>query len=272
MSEINIAIRLASHFPTLKTDLRIAHIRYSPVKFVEKSIKVSLMYATLFSVLFFFVLDKAGLPIVLLLPAWIVFSVLIFQYMMITLKAKIKKRERDINKEVLFVGRYLLVKIYSGRPLLNALIETSSSRGVGAKYIREIVDDIETGNTIEQALTNAIAFSPSEKLRKILFHLNNALQLGIDVTKPLESVLKELTTEEEIEIKRYGKKLNTMVIFYMLAAVILPSLGVAMFIVISSFINLPISLTGLLVFIFFLIVLQFIFITLFRSIRPQVNL
>jgi len=272
VSEINIAIRLASHFPTLKTDLRIAHIRYSPVKFVEKSIKVSLMYATLFSVLFFFVLDKAGLPIVLLLPAWIVFSVLIFQYMMITLKAKIKKRERDINKEVLFVGRYLLVKIYSGRPLLNALIEASSSRGVGAKYIREIVDDIETGNTIEQALTNAIAFSPSEKLRKILFHLNNALQLGIDVTKPLESVLKELTTEEEIEIKRYGKKLNTMVIFYMLAAVILPSLGVAMFIVISSFINLPISLTGLLVFIFFLIVLQFIFITLFRSIRPQVNL
>ena len=272
MSEINIAIRLASSLPTLKTDLRIARVRQSPAKFVEKSLKVSVMYALLFTVLFFFVFDKAGISLFFLLPAFAVLCAMIFQYMIISLKAKIKKRERGINKEVLFVGRYLLVKLYSGRPLLNALIETSSSRGVGARYIQEIVDDIETGSTIEQALTNAMTYSPSEKLRKILFHLNNALQLGIDVTKPLESVLKELTIEEELEIKRYGKKLNTMVIFYMLAAVILPSLGVAMFIVISSFINFPISLTGLLVFVFFLIVLQFIFITMFRSIRPEVNL
>jgi hypothetical protein len=98
------------------------------------------------------------------------------------------------------------------------------------------------------------------------------LQLGIDVTKPLESVLEEITREEELEIKKYGKKLNTLVIFYMLAAVILPSLGVAMFIVISSFINFPIDLNGLLVLVFFIVVLQFIFITLFKSIRPMVNL
>src|SRR3989338_9476919 len=230
------------------------------------------MYATLFSVLFFFVLDKAGLPIVLLLPAWIVFSVLIFQYMMITLKAKIKKRERDINKEVLFVGRYLLVKIYSGRPLLNALIETANSRGIAAKYIKEIVDEIDTGNTIEDALNHAMIYSPSDKLRKVLFHINNALQLGIDVTKPLESVLQEITREEELEIQKYGKKLNTLVIFYMVAAVIFPSLGVSLFIVIASIVNFQIGLTALMVVTFFIVVLQFIFIAMFKSIRPMVSL
>ena len=98
------------------------------------------------------------------------------------------------------------------------------------------------------------------------------MQLGIDVTKPLESVLEEITREEELEINKYGKKLNTLVIFYMLAAVIVPSLGVAMFIVISSFINFPIGLKGLLAVVFFIVVLQFIFITLFKSIRPMVNL
>ena len=85
-------------------------------------------------------------------------------------------------------------------------------------------------------------------------------------------MLEEITKEQELEIKKYSKKLNTLVIFYMLAAVILPSLGVAVFIVISSFINFPIDLKNLLVFIFFIVVIQFVFITLFKSIRPMVNL
>lgn len=226
----------------------------------------------LFTILFFFVLQKAKATVALLIPIFLILFILLFEYSLLAIRAKIKKRERDVNKEVLFVGRYLLVKLYSGRPLLNAMIETAEGRGVASKYIKEIVDDIGTGSTIEDALNNAMIYSPSDKLRKILFHINNALQLGIDVTKPLESVLEEITREEELEIKKYGKKLNTLVIFYMLGAVILPSLGVALFIVISSFINLSIGLGDLLIVLSFLVIIQFVFITLFRSIRPMVNL
>lgn len=272
MIEISIANRVASFFPGLKNELRIANLSYTPVQYANKSIKAAALYSILFTFLFFFVLRKAKLNLFLLVPIFAILLILIFEYSLLAIKAKIRKREREINKEVIFVGRYLLVKIYSGRPLLNALIETAGSRGIASKYIKEIVDDIDTGNTIENALKNAMIYSPSDKLRRILFHINNALQLGIDITKPLESVLDELTREEELEIKKYGKKLNTLVIFYMLAAVIIPSLGVAMFIVISSFINSPIDLKGLLLFIFFIVVLQFIFITFFKSARPMVNL
>lgn len=272
MTEISFANRIASFFPELKRDLRIAHLRYTPLEYVSKSIKTTLLYAPLFTILFFFVLQKAQKSFLLLAPIFLVLCIIIFKFSVIGIKSKIRKREREIDKEVLFVGRYLLVKLYSGRPLLNALIETANSRGLVAKYIKEIVDDINTGSTIENALNNAMIYSPSEKLRKILFHVNNALQLGIDVTKPLESVLDEITKEEEIEIKKYGKKLNTLVILYMLGAVIVPSLGIVMFIVISSFVNFPIKFKGLLVFIFFIVVLQFIFITLFKSSRPVVNL
>ncbi len=264
--------RVASFFPTLKSELRIAHLPYTPIQYVNKNLKLTVIYAFLFTILFFFVLQKAKLSYFLLIPIFIVLFILVFEYLLLIVKAKIRKREREINKEVIFVGRYLLVKLYSGRPLLNALIETAQSRGIATKYIKEIVDDINTGSTIENALNNAMIYSPSDKLRRIMFHINNALQLGIDVTKPLESVLEEITREEELEIKKYGKKLNTLVIFYMLAAVILPSLGTAMFIVISSFLNITIDFKGLLVFIFFMVVLQFVFITLFKSIRPMVNL
>jgi len=272
VSEIVFANRVAALFPSLKSELRKANMHYSAVAYVAKNLKVAGIYGLLFTVLFFFVLQKAGLPYILLLPIFVMLYFLLFYYSLIVVRSNIKKRERDIDKEVLFVGRYLLVKLYAGRPLLNALIETANSRGVTSVYIKEIVNDVDTGNTIEAALSSAMSYSPSDKLRKILFHINNALQLGIDVTKPLESVLQEITKEEELDIKKYGKKLNTLVIFYMLAAIIVPSLGVAMFIVISSFINFPVDLKVLLVMIFFIVVLQFIFITLFKSIRPAASL
>ncbi|MBS3095892.1 type II secretion system F family protein [Candidatus Woesearchaeota archaeon] len=272
MFKIDFVNRIVSFFPTLKNQLRIAHIPYTPVQYISRNLKASALYALASGVLFFFVLQKAGLSKLLLVPIFAIVLLLFFQYSLIKVKAKIRKREREIDKEVLFIGRYLLVKLYSGRPLLNAIVETSSSRGIASKYLKEIVDDIGTGRTIEDALNSAMAYSPSSKLRRILFYINNALQLGIDVTKPLESVLEEITKEEELEIKKYGKKLNTLVIFYMLAAIILPSLGVAMFIVISSFVNFPIDFNGLLVFVFFIVVLQFLFITFFKSIRPMVNL
>lgn len=272
MSKITFANRVSSYFPMLKRDLRIAHLPYTSLEYVNKNLKITLIYSFLFTILFFFVLKKAELSLFLLVPVFMILFILFFEFSIISIKSKIRKREREIDREVLFVGKYLLVKLYSGRPLLNALIETASSRGITPKYIKEIVDDIGTGSTIEDALNNAMIYSPSDKLRKILFHINNALQLGIDVTKPLESVLEEITKEDELEIKKYGKKLNTLVIFYMLAAVILPSLGVSIFIVIASFVGFSISLNGLLVLVFFIVVLEFIFITLFNSIRPMVNL
>ena len=115
-------------------------------------------------------------------------------------------------------------------------------------------------------------YSPSPKFAKILFHLNNALKIGVDVTKPLEAVIDELTTQEVLEVKKYGKKLNTLVIFYMVAAIVLPSLGISLFMVMANFINLPIGLRGLLIITFFVAVLQFVFIALFRSIRPLVEI
>ena len=272
MFEISFANRASSYFPSLKKDLRIAHIPFTPAQYIKKSFAFAIVYSIFFMILFFFVFKKSGTSFFLLFPVFVASFILLLFFHLAGIQARIRKREREIDKEVLFVGRYMLVKLYSGRPLLNALIETSESRGIAAKYIKEIVEDISTGSTIEEALNNAMIYSPSEKLGKILFYINNALKLGIDVTKPLESVLEEITKEEAIEIKKYGKKLNTLVIFYMLLAVIIPSLGAAIFVVIASFINFPIRLSGLMVIIMFLVILELIFIALFKSSRPLVNL
>lgn len=264
--------RISSFFPKLKKEIRIAHLKTTPQEFVYKSLKFSLPFSLGLTVLFFFIADKAGLPLILIPAVFIVLFFLVFNFQFLKLKAKITQRQKEIDQEVLFVGQFLLIKLYSGRPLLNALIDTSESYGVASKYMKEIVNDINTGSSLEDALENAMVYSPSEKFRKILFHVNNALKLGIDVTGPLNSVLEEITAEQDIEIKRYGKKLNTIVIFYMLAAVVMPSIGMTIFIVISSFINFNISVTHFLVVILFIVIIQITFISVFKGVRPTVNL
>jgi pilus assembly protein TadC len=264
--------RISSFYPDLKKNMRIAHIKKTPYEFVYDNLKFSMPFSFGLTILFFFISDKLGVPGFFLPFVFIAIFVLVFNFAFLKIKAKIIKRQKEIDKEVLFAGRYLLIKLYSGKPLLNALIDTTKSYGVASKYIKEIVDDIDTGSSIEKALENAMRYSPSEKFRKILFHVNNALRLGIDVTKPLRSVLDEIIKEQELEITGYGKKLNTIVIFYMISAIVIPSIGMTLFIILSSFINFAVTFNHFLLVIFFIMIMEFLFIALFKTIRPAVNL
>ncbi len=263
---------LVKHFPNLHKELRMANMKIPPAQVLNRGILNGMIYGVMMAMGSFFLLSKARLSLVLMLPVFAVFFGLFFAMELMKVKTAISRRKNEIDREIIFVGRYLLIKLYSGRTLLGALTEIAKSRGITATYVREIVHDITTGTPIETALKNAVEFCPSEKFAGILFQLNNALKVGVDVTKPLESLLKELTKGESIELQRYGKKLNTLVIFYMVAAIVLPSLGISLFMVVTNFINLPVTLKGLLLITFFIIVLQFVFISLFRSIRPSIDI
>lgn len=272
---VDIIHSVYRQFPSLKHDLLAAHMDVAPELYVKKTLRSCTLYAGSFSALSFFPLAKAGfsIPFVLLsLP--IIFAV-IFIFMM-TLqfnipRAIVKGRGREIDNEVLFAGRYLLIKLSSGKPLFNALIDTSQSYGVASKYFKEIVDDINFGTPLEIALNNAMELSPSKYFKKILFQINNALKVGIDITRNLEIVIGEIENEQALEIEKYAKKLSSIALFYMLGAIVLPSLGMTIFVVIASMLAFKITLPVYIVMIVFIIAVQLFFISVFRQIRPSVN-
>jgi pilus assembly protein TadC len=188
------------------------------------------------------------------------------------LDVSITKREQEIDRDVLFAGRFLLVKLNSGKPLINALFEASESYGVAGDYFKEIVSDIKLGTPLEDALEKAYKTTPSKKFRKILFQINNALKIGVDVSQPLESMLEEISQEQLVEIQRYGKKLNSIVMFYLLAAIVAPSLGITLFSIVASMMSLRIDLVAFFMVLFLLVIVQLIFIGVIRSIRPNLNI
>lgn len=252
--------------------MHIAGMRIRPDQFVKKNLKNSLFVGIALTVLLFFILDKKGGSLLHLLWFFALSFVFIFNVLMRGPDGTITKRAKEVDKEILFAGRYLLIKLESGMPLINSLIEAARSYGISNKYFKEIVRDIELGTPIEKALQNAMSYTPSKKFKRILFQINNALRIGIDVRQSLEAVLEDIAQEQLIEIQRYGKKLNSFTLFYMLIAIVVPSLGLTLAVVVASLTSIEVSMTIFFVILGVLAIIQIGFITVFKAIRPKVNI
>jgi len=211
-------------------------------------------------------------PIYLLPIAVIGSFFVLFYIFMGRADIRIRKMAMEIDRDVLFAGRFLLIKLNSGQPLMNAIVDASNSYGASNRYLKEIVRDIELGTPLEVALEKASRYSPSEKLRRILFQISNALKIGIDVTNFLEANLDEIAERQLLEIKNYGHKLSGLTLFYMLFAIVIPSLGITMFITVVSLINIPVGFEVFVVILFALVIIEFVFLSIFKSIRPNVDI
>ncbi|NOZ80935.1 MAG: type II secretion system F family protein [DPANN group archaeon] len=269
---INVPYLLLRKFPQLKANIIKARVKESPEFFIRRSINLAFYLSVGLTILVFFVISKAGKSLLLLLPVFLVLLSLSLLFWLNSPKGIIRKREREINKEVLFAGRYLLVKLESGAPLFNALIDASKSYGISAKYFKEITDDINLGTPIEIALVNAREYASSEKFKLILSELVTSLKTGADVVPSLKEVLAQITKEQLIEIKTYGKRLNAVMMMYLIFATVIPSLGMTMFTVIAGFISIQVTPVLIILAISFLVIIQLSFIMIFKSIRPMVNL
>ena len=272
---VAIASILVKRLRGLKKTLRMAHVKQEPEEYVRRTLRLAFYGAFAFGAFAFFATAKF-MPIrnvIGIVPLTVICSFfLLFIFFVNAPKGTLKKRQREIDKDVLFAGRYLLMKLESGSPIINTLVDASKGYGIAAKYFREIVEEINTGVPVEDALEEARSYTSSEKFRKVIWQLLVTLKTGTDVTGPLKATLASIAEDQLIEIKEYGKKLNSLMLFYMVVACVAPSLGLAMLLIIGSFINLELSNSVLFMVLFFLAVVQGAFLVMVKAARPMVEL
>ena len=262
---------IARRLPNLKHSLKKAGMNYKPEDFIKRTFLSAFYMTTGLVVSLALILAKFDVLkgiMVIFIP--IIFFIL-FSYLLKLPDVKISKKEKGISKEIVFAGRHLIIELESGVPLYNALINISKNYEVIGKYFKEIVNKVNLGTSMEDALTEAIEYIPSDNFRRLLWQILNSIRTGSDVAKSLESVLEQIAREQIIEVNKYSKKLNPFAMFYMIIAVILPTLGVTMLIVLSSFIEVNISLTILLVIAFLLAFTQFMFFSMIKFSRPAIE-
>jgi len=211
--------RIAKTFPGLKMKLKQAGMEDKPEDFIKKTFISAFYMTTGLVVALFLVLAKLNvLKGVLFFIVPIVFFVMFF-YMIRLPDVKISKKEKDISKEIVFAGRFLIIELESGVPLYNAMINVSKNYEVIGRYFKEITDKVDFGTSMEDALNEAVEFIPSNDFRKILWQIINSIRTGSNVAKSLYSVMEQITKDQITEVNKYGKKLNPLAMFYMIIAV-----------------------------------------------------
>jgi flagellar protein FlaJ len=140
------------------------------------------------------------------------------------------------------------------------------------RYFGEIVRRVDLGTPMEEAINEAVQLAPSNDLRRIYWQILNSLKTGSEVSSALGSVIDQIVREQEIAVKEYGRKLNPMAMFYMMIAIIVPSLGTIMLLVLATFIGMELGFLVFGVIIGLSILVQLFFLITIKSQRPPVDI
>ena len=263
---------LSHRFADLKTKLRFAGIEKTPVEFMERVIRntilISLIIIILVGLIMYFV-TATNLLWLILVGVVAVFAV--FNYLMIYPDASLMKRKRELDYEIVFAGRHILIALKSGMPLFDTFVGTSTGYGEVSKELKKVVDKIVVGVPSTQAIREVAQQTPSKYFSRVMQQIANSLASGADVADSLEAVLDQISKEQMILLKEYSQKLTPMVMFYMLFGIIVPSIGVVLAVALMSVLTGETQFSSIVLLpIFLLIVLvQFLFLGVIESSRPK---
>ncbi len=265
--------RIARTLPGINTKLKQAGIFDTPEEFVKKTLLSAFYLTTGITALVVTVFTQLEILSSIIYFAFPLFMFFImFFYMLKVPDVKILRKGREISREIVFAGRFMIIELESGVSLYDAMVNVSKNYKVIGEYFKEIIDKVSMGTTMEDAINETIETTPSSNLTKVLWQILNSLRTGADISQSLSSILDQIVREQIIDVKEYGRKLNPLAMFYMMVAIIVPSLGITMLIVLTTFISIKLDLAALLAIALFLGFIQYMFLSIIRSSRPAVEI
>lgn len=259
------------YFPGLDKKLEIALIDKTSSEFMDWVAFSSFILSIFLTILIGLIANAVGISLVWLIPIFLLLYIFSFFYYLNYPDVLMLKMRKEIDYDIVFATRHLLIALRSGMPLFDAIVGVSRGYGAVSKSFKKIVDDVTLGKPLSQSLREVADTSPSSALKRILLQIANALSSGSDVAESLEGVLDQIAKEQVIALKEYGQKLNPLVMFYMIFGIIFPSLGIAFAIILFSFIGggLQIPATYLFLVVLAIGLLQFLFLAMAESSRPN---
>jgi flagellar protein FlaJ len=209
--------------------------------------------------------------IIIFFLASLAFSVFGFVYMVSYPKISVRKKSQDLDKNLIFAIRHLLVKVRSGVPLYEALVGVSQGNyGSVSNEIEKAVKEMQGGVSEATALDKVARLNPSTYFRRTIWQITNALRSGADISSTLSSIEENAINEQKIRISQYGAEMNPFAVIYMMLTVILPTLGITFLIIIGSFLGLIFPDFVFYLILVFLAFFQYMFIGIIKSRRPVV--
>jgi len=272
-SFLSIGDSLERFFPKLNEELKQTDSPFNAKEYLTMCLISNFIFSLFLVVVLLFPLkimnvQKAVLSSIIVT---IILNFFIFLQQVTYPKIKINKKSRELEQNLLPALQDISIQIKSGIPLFNVLVSISNGNyGAVSLEFKKIVKKINSGISQIEALEEVTKNNPSPFFRRSIWQLINGMREGSDIAKVIENITKTLSEEQLIQIQNYGGQLSPLAMFYMLIAVIIPSLSVTFITVISSFISAPELITKILFWSLYGLVVffQIIFLGLIKSKRP----
>jgi len=264
-----LGIAAARTFPGLKTALLQAEIEIPVPEYATASLFSAAINSGFILLLLLFFGYLAGAEALPAAPALAIvvgagsFLTTIYYPQMIA-----TRRTRKLEDNLVPAVRQLVIELKSGVPLFEAMTSVCDDYGEVSEEFRKIVKHINAGEPDLEVLGDASRRIPSMQFQKVLWQISNALKVGSDVSTALEAILHDLTNEKINEIRRYAQELSPWTMIYMMAAIIVPSLGMTLGIVIFSFLNVAIPKIIFAAAVLLLVLFQLFFLNFLGTRRP----
>ncbi len=263
----------AARHKNLESALREQGVKESMYDFVKRMFVYSALLAIIVGLVVSYVMYTVGVtPILGMILAIAIFYAFFNRFIQYPIDRS-KNIGRDVEKDIVFAVRDIVIGMRSGMPLFNAMTAVSTGYGAASKEFAKVVELVQLGMPIEEAIDETSTKSNSKTFKRIMLQASVSIKSGADLVGAMQSVLDEVSQERVIELRRYGQRLNALAMFYMLFGVIFPSMGIAVAAILTTFINIFTVDTSTLLFalvgIFFL---QLIFMNIMRTSRPSFSL
>jgi flagellar protein FlaJ len=268
------AKQLSVLFPNLEWNLKKARYEIDAVSYLAISIFLTVgvfILSLLLTTTPFIIALKFSETYTGILVSGIM-GMLTFTYFLLVPKMRILKRGKLIDRNLEYMLRDMQIQLTAGTPLFDTFGNIAKGGyGECSKLCDEIVREVQSGRSITRVLDEFGMLSPSEYLRRALWQIVNAVKTGSNVTTALKAISNDIRQEKENRIKMYGQELNLWGLIYMMVVVIMPSMGVTLLVILSSFLGGKVINENLFwVILIGVILFQIVFISIIRGKRPTV--
>ena len=259
--------------PSIEQDIKMArmdenpdeYLAYAAYKALQMGLGLGISAVALGLILNLNLMNYLGVGMIFVLTPLLFLS---FGYQP---KIKAKQISRNIEKNLPYALRHMLIEVSSGISLYQAMVSVSQDYGEASDEFERIISDVQGGKSQVEAIEDSIARTESQMYRRTQWQLINSVKSGANVTSTLDSLVDTIIEEQKLEVQNYGEDLNPFILMYLMLAVIFPSLGVTLMIVLSSFTGFEIDQLIFYGIIGGLVIFQLFFLNLLKSRRPEVK-
>ncbi len=182
------------------------------------------------------------------------------------------KRGEDMDMHLVFALKEMLLQVTSGIQLYKAIDNVSKQNyGVVSTEFAKVSQDVRAGIPIDQAIVRMSQRNKSYLLDRVTWQLTNGIKAGASMNVMLRSMIDDATMDKRSRIRDFAGELNLWGLLYMTFAVAVPSIGLTMMIILSTFGGGSMGPPLFILFVCVCFFLQIVVIGFVKSRRPVVN-